>query len=122
MISGIDHVVLCVADVERSVDWYHANLGLEAERLSEWRAGEVSFVSLRINQGTLIDLLEEAPHGSNVDHIALVTDSEFFERFVASHQEAIEMGPADLFGARGVGRGVYVRDPDGHRVEVRTYS
>jgi len=32
------------------------------------------------------------------------------------------MGPADLFGAKGVGRGLYIKDPDGNRVELRTYA
>ena len=40
MITGIDHIVLCVGDVERSVEWYRHYLGLVAERLDEWRAGE----------------------------------------------------------------------------------
>jgi hypothetical protein len=31
-------------------------------------------------------------------------------------------GPADLWGARGMGRSVYVADPDGNRVELRTYE
>ena len=34
---------------------------------------------------------------------------------------AVAGGPADLYGARGQGRGLYVRDPDGHVVELRTY-
>ncbi len=121
MISGIDHVVLCVRDVERSVDWYGEHLGLAAERLDDWRAGEVPFVSLRVDDGTLIDLMQDPPDGRNVDHVAFVTDRASFDAFVAAHQEQIEMGPASLFGARGQGDGVYVRDPDGHRVEVRTY-
>lgn len=121
VISGIDHLVLCVADVERSVAWYGEHLGLEPERLDQWRAGDAPFVSLRINPSTLIDLLEQAPDGRNVDHVAFVTDRAGFDAFVAAHADAIEMGPASLFGARGQGDGVYVRDPDGHRVEVRTY-
>ena len=100
-ISGIDHNVLCVSDVERSVTWYCDRLGLVAERLEEWRAGDALFVSLRVDAATLIDLLADEPSGRNVD--------------------IIEMGPASLFGARGQGDGVYVRDPDGYRVEVRTY-
>ena len=47
--------------------------------------------------------------------------ADIFDAFVATHADIIEMGPASLFGARGQGDGVYVRDPDGHRVEVRTY-
>ncbi len=121
MISGIDHLVLCVADVERSVAWYGEHLGLAAERLAEWRAGTVPFVSLRIDERTLVDLLARPPEGLNVDHVAYVTDPVSFDRFVADHADLIEMGPSQLFGARGTGDGVYLRDPDGHRVEVRTY-
>jgi catechol 2,3-dioxygenase-like lactoylglutathione lyase family enzyme len=121
VISGIDHVVLCVADVERSVRWYDEHLGLQAERLDEWRAGDVPFVSLRIDEATLIDLVADAPTGRNVDHVAFLTDRAGFDEFVAAHRDVIEMGPASLFGAQGRGEGVYLRDPDGHRVEVRTY-
>jgi catechol 2,3-dioxygenase-like lactoylglutathione lyase family enzyme len=38
-IQAMDHIVLVVADVERSVAWYVDALGLEALRLEEWRAG-----------------------------------------------------------------------------------
>ena len=30
-------------------------------------------------------------------------------------------GPRSLFGARGTGQGLYVRDPEGNVVELRTY-
>ncbi len=33
----------------------------------------------------------------------------------------MDAGPAQLFGARGVGTGLYIRDPDGNRIELRTY-
>ena len=58
-----------------------------------------------------------------MDHVALVTDrAPMFDAFVAAHADLIEMGPKSLFGARGQGDGVYLRDPDGHRVELRTYD
>jgi catechol 2,3-dioxygenase-like lactoylglutathione lyase family enzyme len=122
MITGLDHIVLRVRDVERSVVWYADHLGLTAERLEEWRDGTAPFVSLRVDGTTLVDLLAGEPDGANVDHVAYVTDRAGFDRFVAAHAGEIEMGPARLFGARGFGDGVYVRDPDGHRVEVRTYE
>ena len=71
---------------------------------------------------TLIDLFHGPPDGRNVDHVAYVTNGVDFDRFVSEHGDIVEVGPADLFGARGQGRGVYIRDPDGNRVEIRTYE
>ena len=121
MLTGIDHVVMCVADVETSLRWYVEMFELEPVRLQEWRAGKVPFVSLRVTEDFVIDLVQTEPNGVNVDHIALVCDRSFFDGFVAEHAALIEMGPRLLFGARGQGQGVYLRDPDGHRVELRTY-
>ena len=122
MITGIDHIVLNVADVEVSVAWYQDMFGLGVERLEAWRAGEVPFVSLRVSESILIDLVAAPVTGTNMDHVALVTDRATFDAFVAAHRDLIEMGPKSLFGARGQGDGVYLRDPDGHRVELRTYG
>lgn len=122
VLSGIDHVVLLVADIERSIEWYRKRLGLVAERVSDWRAGTVSFVSLRVNDTFILDLLQEDPDGRNVDHLALVTSRKGFDDFVASYGADIEMGPMQLSGAQGDGEGVYFSDPDGHRVELRTYE
>ena len=132
VVFSLDHMVLVVDDVERSVEWYREHLGLDAERLDQWRAGAVPFVSLRIDPSTVLDLVQRDPakHGIssavqpfvNVDHAAFVTDRAGFEAFCERHRGVIEMGPRSLFGARGMGDGVYVRDPDGHRVEVRTYD
>ena len=57
-----------------------------------------------------------------VDHIAITVEEVDLDHLAASGTLTIEMGPADLFGARGVGRGLYLRDPDGNRVELRTYA
>lgn len=121
-VSAIDHVVLDVADVERSTSWYRDVLGLEVLRLDEWRRGEVPFVSLRVSETTLVDLLQVAPTGVNVDHVAILVEPCDLEAFCADAGLEIEMGPASLFGAQGQGWGVYVRDPDGHRVELRHYG
>lgn len=119
---GPDHVVLVSPDPERLVGWYTDELGLAPERLDEWRAGEVPFVSLRVSAEFLIDVLRGERSGVNVDHLALVVDDIDLDALAASGRFDVEMGPADLFGARGRGRGLYVRDPDGNRVELRTYG
>ncbi|MEQ1785568.1 MAG: VOC family protein [Acidimicrobiales bacterium] len=121
-LTGVDHVVLVSADPERLVSWYEAQLGAVPERLDEWRRGDVPFVSLRISPTFLIDITTGARTGTNVDHIALTVEDVDLDELARSGTLAVEMGPADLFGARGVGRGLYLRDPDGNRVELRTYS
>lgn len=122
MANGLDHVVLNVADAEASVRWYGEHLGLRPERLEEWRRGEVPFVSLRVDDGTIIDLQQLPRSGENVDHLAFVVDRDRYEAFLADPPVPVERGPGRLFGARGVGDGFYVRDPDGNRVELRVYD
>ena len=117
-----DHVVLLSPDPEPLVAWYRDELGLEVLRLEEWRANEVPFVSLRVSPGFLVDVMRGERTGENVNHLALVVDDVDLDELSTSGRFDVEMGPADLYGARGVGRGLYVRDPDGNLVELRTYS
>jgi catechol 2,3-dioxygenase-like lactoylglutathione lyase family enzyme len=118
---GPDHVVLVSPDPERLVTWYADTLGLEVMRLEEWRRQEVLFVSLRVSPTFLIDVLQGERSGVNVDHLALWVEDVDLDELVASGRFDVVMGPADLFGAQGTGRGIYVRDPDGNLVELRTY-
>ena len=120
--TAIDHVVLTVPDVERTLAWWRDELGLEPVRVDEWRRGEAPFVSLRISGDTLIDLFPGERTGENVNHVALVVDDVDLDELASSGRFEVEMGPADLFGARGVGRGLYIKDPDGNLIELRTYS
>ena len=119
-VTGLDHIVLDVADVERSLAFYVDELGLEPVRLEEWRAGEVFFVSVRIDAGTIIDLFPTAPSGENLNHFCLVVEDDVDE-IAASGRFEIEDGPGERFGARGNGRSIYLRDPDGNLVELRNY-
>ena len=120
-VRGVDHYVLVVPDVEAVIAWYRDELGLAPERLDEWRRGEVLFASLRITDTTLIDVFQGDRSGTNVDHVALVVDGVDLDELAASGRFEVDMGPADLWGAQGTGRGLYIRDPAGNRVELRTY-
>jgi catechol 2,3-dioxygenase-like lactoylglutathione lyase family enzyme len=129
-IKALDHIVLEVGDIQRSVDFY-AGLGLRPERLDEFRRGEVKFPSLRISAETLIDVFPPAMHdrpndggGHNLHHFALVTDASVAElrETLRTLSIEIEQEADQNFGARGFASSVYVRDPDGNRVEIRTYA
>ena len=118
---GIDHLVLNVADVERSVAWYVERLGFEPLRLEEWRRGEVLFASVRLTDTFIIDLFANERSGANVDHVCLVVDPLDLDALAASDEFDVVSGPSEVFGAQGMGRSVYVRDPDGNVVELRNY-
>jgi catechol 2,3-dioxygenase-like lactoylglutathione lyase family enzyme len=119
---GLDHIVLDVADVERSIAWYRDELGLEPVRVEEWRRGEVLFPSLRVDEGTIIDLLQAERTGQNVDHVCLVIEPEDLAAVKASGRFEVVDGPDRRFGARGDGTSIYVLDPDGNLVELRHYA
>ncbi len=119
-VTEIDHIVLNVADVRRSLEFYAGVLGLETVRLAEWEAGEALFVSVRVHDGFIIDLIEIPRSGENADHFCLVIDDDI-DALIADGTINPTDGPFDLSGARGEGYSVYLQDPDGNRVELRNY-
>ncbi|WFB10366.1 VOC family protein [Streptomyces sp. LX-29] len=123
-VIAFDHLVLNVADIERSLAFYTGPLGLEPVRVEEWRAGEVPFPSVRVSPSTIIDLITpgtDAPRGSNVDHICLAVEPLDWQEVVASGVFTVVDGPGKRFGARGTAESLYVTDPDGNTVELRWY-
>ena len=121
-VVGIDHVVLNVADVERSLAFYCGELGLAPERVDEWRRGESLFPSVRVDADTIIDLLAVPRTGENADHLCLVVEPLDLDALKASGRFDVVDGPATRFGARGNGTSLYVKDPDGNTVELRYYG
>jgi len=119
---GLDHVVLNVADVERSLAWYCGELGLQGLRVAEWRRGEVPFPSLRLDETTIVDLLQTERTGQNVDHVCLVIEPTDLDAIAASGRFDVVSGPDRRWGARGDATSLYVLDPDGNVVELRHYS
>ena len=121
---ALDHLVLNCADVEASLRWYCDELGLEPVRVDEWRAGTAPFPSVRVDPHTIIDLLAAPRSGVNVDHLCVVVDPVDLDAVAASGRfDLVGDGPISaLFGARGLATSLYVRDPDGNTVELRTYD
>ena len=120
-VIGFDHLVLDVADVERSLAFYVDELGLEPVRVDEWRRGEVLFPSVRVDVTTILDLLATAPTGRTVDHLCLVVEPQDLSALKASGRFTVVDGPGLRYGAQGDGTSLYVLDPDGNTVELRHY-
>ncbi|SDT71265.1 Catechol 2,3-dioxygenase [Streptomyces sp. TLI_053] len=120
-VKAFDHLVLNVRDIERSLEFYGGLLGLEPVRVEEWRAGKVSFPSLRVTPETIIDLMSRPRGESNVDHICLTVDPLDWQQVVDSGIFKVLEGPVPRYGARGNATSIYVQDPDGNTVELRWY-
>jgi glyoxylase I family protein len=127
-IRGIDHVVLRVAEVPRSLRFYCGVLGCREER----RIDALGLIQLRAG-ACLIDLVDldsplgraggAAPGegGRNVDHFALELTG-FDEAAIRAHLVAHGVEPGDVgerYGALGNGPSMYIRDPDGNVVELK---
>ena len=129
-ITEMDHIVLRNKDVEESLRFYTEVLGLQAERVDRWRAGEIRFPSARINADTIIDFFgsDQEPIGKegikNQDHFCMViepTDMEELKNKFVEMGVAIQAGPGKRWGSHGDGISLYIYDPDDNVVELRHY-
>ena len=101
-------------------------------RVDEWRAGTVLFPSVRIDATTDHrplprelagdDAATTRPSVATSTTCVSSSSRAICRRVADSGTFDVVGGPAELFGARGQGIGLYVRDPDGNVVELRHYA
>lgn len=96
----MDHVALRVADVARSIAWYSDVLGLEREQVPEW--GDYPVI-LKVGEASL-----RLPAGRG----GLPAGARGLEA----------KGLAPEFSDHEICHSQYLRDPDGHLVEITTYE
>ena len=121
-VTGLDHVVLICRDVEASLDFYAGVLGLEAIDADAWRNGQTFFPSVRVDNSTIIDLLQGEPDGKDTDHFCLVLEPTDLHELAKHPDLNVVEGPVQRGGARGQGWSIYVLDPDGHLIELKQYG
>lgn len=119
-ILGIDHIVLCVADVPRSLEFYTSLLGMQPR---EERPGKWS-LHFGANKISLQEALTAPPIARQTvpgsGNFCLLT-AEPVEQLVGQlRAKGIEIvaGPEERAGATGTLLSLYFRDPDGNLVEV----
>lgn len=128
LLQGLDHLVLRVVDLQKSLAFYLDVLGgvLEREQV------EIGLHQVRVG-ASLIDLVPidgvlgrrggAAPgrEARNLDHLCLAI-SPFDETAICAHLQAhgVEIGESGLrYGATGEGPSIYIQDPDGNGVELK---
>lgn len=121
-LQRLDHVSLNVSDRQRSITWYRDVLGLELRNephADDWPAFMGPF-------GTCIGLFQAqvpaAERGSEqvgFRHLAFMVGADDLARAQTHFEEsAVDFRVED----HGNAHSVYVRDPDGHTVELTTYD
>jgi glyoxylase I family protein len=116
---GLDHVVLRVRDQARSRRFYEEALGCTLDRVNE----KLSLVQLRFGDH-LIDLLPAGQDASpgGLDHFCLsihCDDLETAARELRKKGVELEGGVVQRYGAYGDGPSLYLRDPDGYKIELK---
>ncbi len=115
-------MVLLCRDVEASLAFYSDVLGLEGAAVDEWRRGDASFPSVRVDDTTIIDLMPGEPDGRNTDHVCLVIEPTDLHELAKRKELNVVQGPVERGGARGQGWSIYVVDPDLHLLELKHYG
>lgn len=123
-IDRIDHVVLTVADVERTIAFYVDVLGMTEVSFGSGRKA-LTFGSSKLNlhqRGREFEPKAAKPTPGSAD-LCLIADEplETVVADLAAHGVAIEEGPVSRTGARGPITSVYIRDPDRNLIELSNY-
>ncbi len=125
MATVLDHTIVPVRDREEAVEFYSRIFSFE-------NLGEVGpFLAVRVNEGFTLDFRDSDDFRSI--HYAFAMEPKEFETAFANirgagmpygdepdDQENMK-GPGMAMGAKGMGKAVYFKDPNGHVLEIKTY-
>ena len=124
-IDRLDHLVLTVADIDATVDFYTRVLGMEAVAFGAGRTA-LAFGQSKINlhqAGHEFEPKAHRPTPGSADLCLITTDplDRVVEELVRQ-AVPIEEGPVERTGATGRILSVYLRDPDRNLIEISTYQ
>ena len=124
-IDRIDHLVLTVSDVGRTVRFYVDVLGMEEVRFGKGRKA-LAFGRQKINlhqKGAEIDPKAFAPKPGSVDLCLIArTSLKQVAEELRTQGVYIELGPVKRTGASGEIESLYIRDPDRNLIEISNYK
>src|ERR1700759_5800874 len=122
-VNALDHLVINVADVARTTEWYRKILGMEVRVFDpgQGKAKRTSLhfgnqkINVRPRDADKVEWFTADHETAGSDDLRFLTSStpEQVVAHLAACGVAIEEGPVARQGARGVLRSVYCRDPDG---------
>jgi len=123
-IERLDHLVLTVADIERTCEFYGRVLGMEPVTFGEGRTA-LRFGQQKINlhpADEIPGLVADKPTPGSGD-LCFVSEVPLAD--IVRHLERcgvpIVAGPGPRAGAIGTIQSVYIRDPDRNLIEISNY-
>jgi catechol 2,3-dioxygenase-like lactoylglutathione lyase family enzyme len=123
-IDRIDHLVLTVFDVQRTLDFYSRVLGMEPVTFAGGRRG-LAFGRQKLNlhqAGREFEPKALKPGPGAID-LCFISPTPLAEVVAELQRHGIVVieGPVEKTGALGPMMSVYFRDPDGNLIEVSNY-
>lgn len=131
-VHALDHLVINVTDVARSIAWYQKILGMKVVVFDPGegkpKRTSLMFGHQKINvrprdadKAEWFTADHETPGSEDLCFLTASSPAEVVAHLKANGV-AIEQGPLAKQGARGTLRSVYCRDPDGSLIEISSYE
>ena len=121
MITGLDHLVLTVTDLEATLRFYRDGLGMRHETFGAGRSA-LHFGDHKINlhvAGKDFEpkALHPTPGSADLCFLTERPLTEVMDQLAAIGLPAF-LGPVERTGAMGMLVSIYARDPDGNLIEI----
>ncbi len=123
VIDRLDHLVLTVADIERTCAFYAQVLGMRAEPFKGRMALHFGHQKINLHErGRAFEPKAASPVPGSAD-LCFVTAVALEAVLVRLRECEVPLleGPVERTGALGPIRSVYFRDPDGNLIELCNY-
>ncbi|MDC0227172.1 VOC family protein [Alphaproteobacteria bacterium] len=122
----IDHVVITVNDINKSIDFYTNVLGMElndfASSFDNIKRKSLKFGNQKINLHENLKpfkphAINPTPGSMDICFVSMKSLDQWMRIFKNSEIQ-IEEGPVTKTGANGPLKSIYIRDPDNNLIEI----
>ena len=121
--DSLDHLVLTVASLDTTIDFYTEVLGMELITLDGRKSLAFGEQMIKLQQRGH-EVNPKAAHATcGSADICFITSTPLEDviRHLSEQKIRIEEGPIERNGAMGKMRSIYLRDPDKNLVEISNY-
>lgn len=130
-VVDLDHVSIRVSDLDEALAFYHDLLGLEIRDRQRFERGNVPYIAVVAGGRQLHLVPTDEPIDVGGEHLCLLVRSNsvatggeietLIEELRAAGVTVEDDEPYKRYGAYGRDWAIYVRDPDGRRVELKLH-